>query len=118
VKDEIERDRREKDLYAEIGHLKMEFDWLKKKLSRSGTEERRGMIEPKHQKLSVVRQCELLELPRSTFYQRPEPESGDNLVFMRVIDKTYLPYPFFGSRQMTWWSQRQGHRVNRKRCAG
>lgn len=34
---------------------------------------------------------------------------------MRVIDEVYLAYPFFGSRQMTRWLQRQGHRVNRKR---
>ena len=73
------------------------------------------MIEPEHPKLSVVRQCELLELPRSTYYHRPEPESDENLVLMRVIDETYLAYPFFGSRQMTRWLQRQGYRVNRKR---
>ena len=36
VKDEIERDRREKDLYAEIGQLKMELDWLKKKVGPLG----------------------------------------------------------------------------------
>src|SRR5690606_19261513 len=34
---------------------------------------------------------------------------------MRVIDETYLAFPFFGSRQMTRWLRRQGHRVNRKR---
>jgi hypothetical protein len=36
VKDEIERDRREKDLYAEIGQLKIELDWLKKKVGPLG----------------------------------------------------------------------------------
>ena len=34
---------------------------------------------------------------------------------MRQIDKQYLRTPFFGSRQMTHWLQRQGYRVNRKR---
>jgi putative transposase len=72
------------------------------------------MIEPEHPKLSVARQCELLDLPRSTYYRRPEPESDENLSLMRVIDETYLAYPFFGSRQMTRWLQRQGYRVNRK----
>lgn len=73
------------------------------------------MIDPEHPKLSVTRQCELLELPRSTYYHRPEPETDQNLTLMRVIDETYLAYPFFGSRQMTRWLQRQGHAVNRKR---
>jgi transposase len=36
VRDEIERDRKEKDLYAEIGQLKMELDWLKKKVGPYG----------------------------------------------------------------------------------
>jgi putative transposase len=73
------------------------------------------MIEPKHPKLSVARQCELLGLPRSTYYHRPEPETEENLELMKVIDEVYLAYPFFGSRQMTRWLQRQGHEVNRKR---
>lgn len=73
------------------------------------------MIEAKHHGLSVKRQCELLELPRSTYYHRPEPESDENLALIRVIDETYLAFPFFGSRQMTRWLRRQGHRVNRKR---
>jgi putative transposase len=32
-----------------------------------------------------------------------------------VIDETYLAFPFFGSRQMTRWLRRQGHRMKRKR---
>jgi putative transposase len=39
----------------------------------------------------------------------------ENLRLMRLIDETYLAYPFFGSRQMTRWLQRQGETVNRKR---
>lgn len=115
VKDEIAAAQKEKELYARIGQLQMELDWLKKKLARLGVEERRGMIETKHPGLSVKRQCELLELPRSTYYHRPEPEADENLALMRVIDETYLAYPFFGSRQMTRWLRRQGHTVNRKR---
>ena len=34
---------------------------------------------------------------------------------MRLIDETYTARPFFGSRRMTLWLNRQGHGVNRKR---
>lgn len=34
---------------------------------------------------------------------------------MRVIDEQYLRTPFFGTRQMTYWLQRNGHAINRKR---
>lgn len=73
------------------------------------------MIEPAHPKLPVTAQCALLGLPRSSYYHRGQPESDGNARLMRVIDETYLAYPFFGSRQMTLWLRRQGHRVNRKR---
>ena len=73
------------------------------------------MIEPEHPKLPVTEQCQLLGLPRSSYYHEPLPESDDNRRLMRVIDETYLACPFFGSRQMTLWLRRQGYRVNRKR---
>ena len=73
------------------------------------------MIEPEHPKLTVTERCALLELPRSSYYHQPLPESDDNHRLMRVIDETYLACPFFGSRQMTSWLRRQGYRVNRKR---
>jgi putative transposase len=50
--------------------------------------------------LSVQRQCELLRLPRSTYYYQPRPESAENLRLMRRLDELYLEWPFFGSRRM------------------
>ncbi|MEI6465576.1 MAG: IS3 family transposase [Verrucomicrobiota bacterium] len=110
-----EAKEREKELFEEIGRLKMELEWLKKKLASSSVEERRRMIEPQHPALPITRQCELLGLARASYYHQPEPESDENLRLMRVIDETYLAYPVFGSRQMTRWLRRQGHAVNRKR---
>jgi putative transposase len=72
------------------------------------------MIEPDHPGLSVTQQCELLGLPRSSYYHVPAPESEENLRLMREIDEVYLKHPFFGSRQMTRWLRRQGHDLNRK----
>ena len=50
--------------------------------------------------LSVVRQCELVGLPRSTCYYEPAGESPENLALMRQIDQLYLKWPFYGSRKM------------------
>jgi len=58
----------EKDaLYEEIGRLKVELDWLKKKLVCS-TSERRNLVEPAHPEISMRRQCELLGVNRSGLY--------------------------------------------------
>ena len=50
--------------------------------------------------MSVARQCELLELPRSTRYYLPQGESAENLALMRRLDEQYLATPFYGSRRM------------------
>jgi putative transposase len=80
-----------------------------------GIEALRGMIDPEHRALSISHQCVLLGLPRASYYHRPQPETDENLQLMRVLDETYLEYPFFGSRQMTRWLRRQSYEVNRKR---
>ena len=60
--------------------------------------------------MSVQRQCELLGLPRSTYYYRPRPESAENLHLLRQLDELYLQIPFYGSRKMAVELE-----VNRKR---
>jgi len=75
----------------------------------------RRLIEPEHDQLSIRRQCELLGLNRSTWHYQPAQESRENLCLMRRIDEQYLRTPFFGSRRMAIWLQREGHAVNRKR---
>jgi putative transposase len=73
------------------------------------------LIESNHAQISVSRQCELIELARSSYYYRPAGESEYNLKLMRLIDEQYLRTPFFGSRQMTDWLRLAGYPVNRKR---
>ena len=77
--------------------------------------EKRTWIEPNHSVLSIRRQCELLDLNRSSWYRAPAGESAENLALMRQIDEQYLRTPFYGSRNMTFWLTQQGHAVNRKR---
>ena len=79
------------------------------------TEVRRQLVEARHPHLSVQRQCELLGLPRSTFYYEAATETAANLRLMRLIDEQYLKAPFYGSRRVTAWLNSQGHEINRKR---
>ena len=102
------------ELYEQIGRLKIELDWVKKKWPRT-VEERCGWIEVGHRGLSVRRQCELLGLHRSNRYYEPVPECVENLQLMRLIDEEYLRHPFLGSRRMVLWLATQGEAVNRKR---
>ncbi|OYV76884.1 MAG: hypothetical protein B7Z66_06500, partial [Chromatiales bacterium 21-64-14] len=65
--------------------------------------------------LPVVRQCQLLNVPRSTFYYARQGVSESDLALMRLIDEGHLKHPYYGSRRMPDWLADHGHRVNRKR---
>ena len=73
------------------------------------------MIEPDHSRLSIVRQCQLVSIARSSHYYAGKGESPLNLALMRLIDEQYLRTPWYGSRQMARHLRRQGYRVGRKR---
>jgi len=76
---------------------------------------KRAMVEPDHEELTISDQCELIELPRSSYYREPQPESDENLMLMRLIDEEYTRHPSMGSRSLRRYLNRRGHRVNRKR---
>jgi putative transposase len=65
-------------LYQQIGQLKVELDWLKKKLAIS-VEAKRQLVEPEHPRISVRRQCALLGVARSGLYYQPVGRSAEDL---------------------------------------
>lgn len=76
------------------------------------------MIDKNHPELSIRRQCELLDLNRSTYYLPTSRESDENLKLMRMIDEEYMKAPFYGYRRMTERLHRQtGAAINPKRTA-
>lgn len=76
---------------------------------------KRELIERESPHLSISRQCELIDLNRSTYYLPPAVESAENLRLMRLIDEQYLKTPFYGNRRMTAVLNRRDEIVNRKR---
>jgi putative transposase len=90
------------------------------------------MIDLKHKEISVRRQCDLLELNRSSYYYKPNSadcisknmsvqftspikDTEENLNYMKRIDQLYMKWPFYGSRRITTVLNREGFPVNRKR---
>lgn len=65
--------------------------------------------------MSIARQCDLVGLPRSTYYYSAHGESAENLALMRLLDEQYTNTPYYGVRRMTAWLRRQGYAVNHKR---
>lgn len=101
-------------LYQHIGQLTVERDFLKKNLSCS-VEEKRKMIERNHSKLTLSRQCELLNLAPSVYYYKKKPMSEYNRYLSTLIDEEFSRHPFLGARKMRQYLISLGHNVNRKR---
>lgn len=65
--------------------------------------------------LSIVKQCELLEINRSGLYYQPVEESDENLAVMRVMDEQYLKTPFYGIKRLLVILIAKGYKINCKR---
>ena len=78
-------------------------------------EDRKALIDPSSDKIGIARQCQLLNVSRSSYYYRPKPVSEYNLKLMRLIDELYTDHPCRGSRSMRNQLRRLGYKVNRKR---
>ena len=103
---------RQAELFEQLGRLKMELEWIKKKLPPSA-EFKRSLVAEGNAELSIRRQCELLGLSRSSFYYEPAGASADDLRVMGLIDRQYTARPSHGSRRMVVWLGQQGEEVNR-----
>ena len=74
------------------------------------------MLSPDHERLSIVRQCQLLGINRSSiYYRRVALDTAEDLILLDLIDRQYLQTPFYGSRKMVVHLRSLGHQVNRKR---
>lgn len=78
---------------------------------------KRELIEPTHAQISIARQCDLIGLPRSTYYYHAQGESAEKLALMHLLDQQYTATPYYGVRRMTAWLRSQGYTVHHKRVA-
>jgi putative transposase len=78
-------------------------------------EGKKRLIEPDQEKLSIRKQCELLQLSRSNLYYEPVEASEETLRIMHRIDEIFTESPFFGSRRILEGLQREGFIIGRER---
>jgi putative transposase len=65
--------------------------------------------------LSVIRQCALLGVARSSFYYRSRPESGAELELLKRLDRIFTDHPVYGSRRLQVALLREGISIGRRR---
>ena len=74
--------------------------------------ERRSMMSK--WQLSIVKQCELLQIHRSGVYHKPIAASDLIMELMRLMDEHYLHHPFKGANRMhTWLMLDKGYKAGK-----
>jgi putative transposase len=73
------------------------------------------MTEFENPNISIVQQCKLLKISRTSVYNKPQEEKPENLKLMRLMDEQYLKTPCYGSQSMVTFLKRLGYNNNRKR---
>ena len=73
------------------------------------------MIEKDHPKLSLRKQCELLEINRNRLAQQKSKVSEEDEQIMKVLDVLYTKWPFLGQRKLQRELADHGWKIGRKR---
>ncbi|MDH5679554.1 MAG: IS3 family transposase [Nitrospinota bacterium] len=68
------------------------------------------MIAELSQEHKVTQLCELLDIPRSSYY-RPRQQKADDLVLLAAMEDIILRRPYYGYRRITQQLKRQGYQV-------
>jgi len=79
-----------------VGQLTIEKGWLEGKLKSLGLPIKKSMVEPEHVCISLIKQCEMLGLSRSSHYYHPSINGKINLVKSH-IQNIHEEIPIYGS---------------------
>ena len=79
-------------------------------------DEKKQMIDSMDEKLTIQEQCELIDLPRSTYYYSNTGVSSEDLELMRKMDEMYLEDPTRGTRRYSAELSAEGYKIGRDRA--
>lgn len=76
--------------------------------------QRKELIDRDSNGMSICKQCELLEIPRSTLYYTPSKSYSEiDLEMMQLLDELYLEDPTRGTRRMSKELCKKGFKIGR-----
>ena len=89
-KDEIATLKDENDALAKkLGKTTIKRDWAVGKLKSLDLSNKKDLVDSKLTDISTTRQCELIELNRSTLYYEAKPIKDEDIKIMNRIDEIY-----------------------------
>jgi len=94
-----------------VGRMTVEKEWLEKKLKSLGLSERKSMIEPKHETISVLRQCSLLGVNRSSHYYQVRENNSKIAIKDKIVD-IFEQIPIYGAAKVHQQLLEDGFKVS------
>lgn len=89
-KDEIEELKEENDALAKkLGRTTIERDWAVGKLKSLDLSNKKDLVDSKLNEIPMTRQCELIDLNRSTLYYEAKPINEYDAKVMKRLDEIY-----------------------------
>jgi len=76
-------------------------------------EQRRALIDPAQEKLSIVQQCKVLHIQRSGLYYTPKPLCEEDLRIMRFMDELHMEDRRRGTRRLSYELLEKGVMIGR-----
>ena len=77
--------------------------------------DKKTLVDPANDTISLRAQCRLIGLARSSHYYRNRPVPEEALHLMHRIDQIFTECPIFGARQIQYKLREEGLRVGRRR---
>jgi putative transposase len=111
-KEELKTKEREiEELQKQLGKHLMEKEWVLKKLKSLGLNEKQSLVESKLKTISITRQCELLELNRSSLYYKPVLNRKEKIL-KEKINSIFEEIPIYGGLKVHQQLLREGVKVS------
>jgi putative transposase len=115
-RDEIEELKTENDGLAKaLGKATIKAEWAVGKLKSLDFDNKKSLIESKHNKISVLEQCEAIGISRSSYYYQPVPMSQENIRLLHKIDEIATENSEYGYRFIYEQLKEDGYVVGRNR---
>ena len=77
---------------------------------------KKQLIEPRYKQISISRQCELINLNRSSYYFKNSNElKNEDYMVMKKMDEIFTEHPYYGTRRMSKVLKKHGYDVGRKK---
>ena len=113
-KEEIEQLQTENDeLAKKLGKTTIERDWAVGKLKSLDLSNKKDLVDSKL--ISKTRQCEILEINRTSLYYIKKPMSNLNIEILNRMDELYTDIPFYGYRRLHKQLLDEGYNIGEMR---